>query len=51
MESQRRNHKYRNFIYVIDKKIDGKWQVTWDFEEKMNIIINNDVVVKCGVLK
>ena len=24
------NHKDRNFIYVIEKRIDGRWQPNWD---------------------
>ena len=32
MEENRENHKYRNFIYVIEKKVDGKWKPNWDFE-------------------
>ena len=24
-------HKHRNFIYVIEKKMNGKWGLDWDF--------------------
>ena len=24
-------HKHRNFIYVVEKKIKGKWILEWDF--------------------
>jgi len=26
-----RNHKHRNFVYIIEKKINGKWKLEWDF--------------------
>ena len=44
MERQRRNHKHRNFIYVIEKKIDGKWQATWDFEAHLSYNITEKVM-------
>ena len=25
------HYKHRNFIYVIEKKINGKWKLEWDF--------------------
>ena len=24
-------HKHRNLVYVIEKKINGKWGLEWDF--------------------
>ena len=44
MERQRRNYKHRNFIYVIEKKIDGKWQATWDFEAHLSYNITEQVM-------
>ena len=26
-----RSHKHRNFIYVIEKKMNGNWGLEWDF--------------------
>lgn len=25
------NFKHRNFVYVIEKKMNGKWGLEWDF--------------------
>ena len=60
----RTNHTKNCMSDVLDKfgirvfQKNFKWflsidngNVTWDFEDKMNISINNDVVVKWGVLK
>lgn len=30
-----RDHKHRNFIYVIEKKMNGKWGLEWDFSTFM----------------
>ena len=26
-----RNHKHRNFVYIIEKKKNGNWGLEWDF--------------------
>ena len=26
-----RDHKHRNFLYVIEKKMNGNWTPNWDF--------------------
>jgi len=32
MNTKRQNKfKHRNFIYVIEKKMNGKWGLEWDF--------------------
>ena len=38
------NHKYRNFIYVIEKKVDGRWQPTWDFEAHLTYNITDQIM-------
>ena len=30
-KKMKRDHKHRNFIYVIEKKINSKWSLEWDF--------------------
>ena len=32
MNTKRQNNfKHRNFVYVIEKKMNGKWGLEWDF--------------------
>jgi len=32
MDKYKQDHyKHRNFIYVIEKKITGRWKLEWDF--------------------
>ena len=32
MNTTRQDHfKHRNFVYVIEKKMNGKWGLEWDF--------------------
>jgi len=38
------NHKYRNFIYVVEKKIDGKWQPTWNVEAHLTYNISEQMM-------
>ena len=38
------NHKYRNFIYVIEQKVDGRWQPTWDFEAHLTYNITEQIM-------
>ena len=28
---RQKNHKSRNFVFVIEKKMNGKWGLEWDF--------------------
>ena len=30
-----KERKHRNFIYVIEKKINGNWRLEWDFSTFM----------------
>ena len=38
------NHKYRNFIYVVEKKINGKWQPTWNVEAHLTYNISEQMM-------
>ena len=38
------NHKYRNFIYVVEQKIDGKWQPTWNVEAHLTYNISEQMM-------
>ena len=31
MKRNQKGHKHRNFIYAIEKKMNGKWGLDWDF--------------------
>ena len=31
MKRNQKGHKHRNFVYVIEKKMNGKWGLEWDF--------------------
>ena len=31
MKRNQKGHKHRNFVYIIEKKINGKWKLEWDF--------------------
>ena len=35
MKRNQKTHKHRNFIYVIEKKINGRWNLEWDFSTFM----------------
>ena len=44
MGNSQDNHKYRNFIYVIETKVDGRWQPTWDFEAHLTYNITEQIM-------
>ena len=29
--TRQENFKHRNFVYLVEKKINGKWGLEWDF--------------------
>jgi len=31
MKINKKVHKHRNFVYIIEKKKNGKWGLDWDF--------------------
>ena len=31
MKRNQKGHKHRNFVYIIEKRINGKWKLEWDF--------------------
>ena len=31
VKRNQKGHKHRNFVYIIEKKINGKWKLEWDF--------------------
>ena len=35
MKKNQKAHKHRNFIYVIEKRINGRWNLEWDFSTFM----------------
>ena len=35
MKRNQKTHKHRNFIYVIEKRINGNWRLEWDFSTFM----------------
>ena len=35
MKRNQKTHKHRNFIYVIEKRINGRWNLEWDFSTFM----------------
>ena len=35
MKRNQKTHKHRNFVYVIEKRINGRWNLEWDFSTFM----------------
>ena len=31
MKINKKTHKHRNFVYIIEKKKNGNWGLDWDF--------------------
>ena len=29
--TRQKNFKHRNFVYLIEKRVNGKWGLEWDF--------------------
>ena len=44
MKRNQDGHQHRNFIYVIEKKVDGRWQPTWDFEAHLTYDITEQIM-------